>query len=72
MIFDDAVKCDGSGILAAYCTEGVEYASREQVLEFINSEGTIGFNIGILMVLIVVPRYLSFLALKSKRGEERS
>lgn len=72
MIFDGPVKCDGSGILAEYCTEGVEFATREQVLDFINSEGTVAFNIGILFVLIVVPRYLSFLALKTKRGAERS
>ncbi len=72
MIFDSPVKCDGSGVLAAYCTEGVEYATREQILEFINSEGTIALNIGILLVLIIVPRYLSFLALKAKRGAERS
>jgi ABC-type multidrug transport system ATPase subunit/ABC-type multidrug transport system permease subunit len=72
MIFDSDVLCDGSGALAAYCTEGVEYATREQILEFINSEGSIAFNIGILLVLIFVPRYLSFLALKAKRGAERS
>lgn len=72
MIFDGPVKCDDSGVLAQYCTNGVEYASREDVLEFINSEGSIGLNIGILIVLIFVPRYLSFLALKAKRGAERS
>jgi len=72
LVFDDAVKCDGSGVLAQYCTEGVEYATQEQVLEFINSEGSLGLNVGLLIVLIIIPRYLSFLALKAKRGAERS
>lgn len=72
MIFDSGVRCDGSGVLAEYCTEGVEYASRDQVLDFINSEGSIAFNIGMMLILIVVPRFLSFHALKAKRGAERS
>lgn len=72
LIFDSPVECDGSGVLAAYCTEGVEFATREQVLDFINSEGTVAFNIGILLILIIVPRYFSFLALKAQRGAERS
>ena len=72
LVFDDAVKCDGSGVLAQYCTEGVEYATQEQVLEFINSEGSLGLNVGLLILLIIIPRYLSFLALKAKRGAERS
>lgn len=71
MIFDSPVRCDGSGVLAEYCTNGVEYATREQVLDFINSEGSIALNVGILLILIFVPRYLSFLALKAKRGGER-
>jgi ABC-type multidrug transport system ATPase subunit len=71
MIFNENVPCDGSGKLAAYCTEGVAYATKDQILDFINSEGTVSLNLGILIVLIIVPRYLSFLALKAKRGAER-
>lgn len=72
IIFDSEVLCDGSGTLAEYCKEGVEYASREDILDFLNSEGSVAFNIGILLILIIVPRYLSFIALKAKRGAERS
>ena len=72
MIFDENVPCDGSGYLAQYCTGDVKYVTREQVLKFLNSEGTIASNLGILTILIIVPRYLSFIALKAKRGEERS
>jgi len=72
MVFDGDVLCDGSGALAKYCTDDVEYATRDQVLEYLNAEGSIGFNVGILFALMIVPRYLSFLALKLKRGDERS
>ena len=71
MIFDENVPCDGSGYLAQYCSQG-EYATREEVLDYFNSEGSIALNIGILLILIIVPRYLSFMALKAKRGAERS
>jgi len=72
LVFDRNVPCDGSGALAEYCTEGVEYATPEQVLDVLNSEGTIAFNIGILVLLVIIPRYLAFLALKGKKGAERS
>lgn len=78
LVFDRDVPCDGSDVLAEFCTgtaggtDGVEYATREQVLSTLGSEGTIAMNIGILCVLMIVPRYLAFLALKGKRGAERS
>jgi len=78
LVFDRSVPCDGSGILAEYCQEEDgqtsvgTMVSAEQVLKFLGSEGTVGFNIGLLIILVVVPRYLAFLALKGKRGEERS
>ena len=72
IIFDSPVKCDGSGALREFCTEGVEYVSTEDILGFLGSEGTVTFNICTLLLLIVVPRYLSFIALKAKRGAERS
>jgi ABC-type transport system involved in multi-copper enzyme maturation permease subunit len=72
LVFDRDVPCDGSGILAEYCTGDVKAASSEQVLKFLSSEGSVAFNIGILIILAIVPRYLAFLALKNKRGAERS
>lgn len=76
LVFDRNVPCDGSGVLAEYCDDGQSgeagTASVDQVLKFLGSDGTVGFNIGLLIVLVVVPRYLAFLALKGKRGAERS
>lgn len=72
MVFDRDVPCDGSGYLRLYCSDGAEYVSKENVLKVLNSENTVGLNIGILFVLMIVPRYLAFLALKSKKATERS
>jgi ABC-type multidrug transport system ATPase subunit len=72
LVFDREVPCDGSGVLAGYCVDGTEKVSSDNVLKFLGSEGSIGFNIGILVALMIVPRYLAFLALKNKRGAERS
>lgn len=72
LVFDREIPCDGSGGLAEFCKDGVESVTSEQALEALNSEGTVAFNLGILLILVFVPRYLSFLALKSKRGAERS
>jgi len=72
MIFNEPVACDGTGQLAVYCNGGAEYVSRDDILEFLGSEGTIASNLGVLLGLIIVPRYLSFMALKAKRGAERT
>lgn len=71
LVFDRDVKCDGSGDLAAFCIDNVEFASSEQVLETLGSEGTVATNIGILIALIFIPRYFAFVALKSKKAAER-
>jgi len=72
LVFDRDVPCDGSGNLAEFCTGDADYVSSEDVLETLGSEGSVGLNVCILVILTVVPRYLAFLALKSKRGAERS
>lgn len=73
LAFDKNVPCDDSTVLEVVCGQpGVEYATPDQVLEFLGVSGTIGFNVALLFVLIVVPRFLAFWALKLKRGGERS
>jgi len=73
LVFDKNVPCDGSGILEVVCgVEFVDYATPEQVLEYLNVQGSVSFNIGLLFVLFIIPRYFAFLALKLKKGEERS
>ena len=72
MVFDRDVSCDGSGYLRQFCLDGVGYVSKKDVLNVLHSENSVGLNLGILFVLMIVPRYLAFLALKSKKAAERS
>jgi ABC-type multidrug transport system permease subunit len=71
LIFDRDVPCDGSGYLPALCYPGREAIPAEEVLAFLEVEGSIGFNAGMLIVLGLVPRYIAYLALRSKRGGKR-
>ena len=77
LIFDRAVPCDGSGELQDLCSVGDDGLNLdksvppEEVLKFLRVHGGIGFNVGMLIVLGFVPRYLAFLALKFRKGGER-
>jgi len=72
LVFDHDVPCDGSGILEVICSKpGVEFATPEDIREFLNVDGSVGLNIGLMCALIFVARYLAFLALKSKKAGDR-
>jgi len=72
LVFDHPVPCDGSGTLEVICEKpGVEFATAEEIRDFLGIEHSVAFNIGMMFVIIVVARYLAFLALKSKRGGDR-
>jgi hypothetical protein len=71
IIFDRPVPCDGSGVLQDLCNDGQESASPEDVTAFLKIDGSLGFNIGMLLVLGFVPRYFAFLALKANKGGGR-
>ena len=73
MIFSRPVPCDGSGTLESLCagsTTGV--ASVEDVRTFLGIQGSIGFNVGMLLVICLVAQYLAYLALRFKKAGERS
>ena len=72
LVFNEPVPCDGSGALEELCggsTTG--YASSEDVIAFLGVQGTVGFNVGILIVIGLVPRYIAYLALRAKKEGER-
>lgn len=77
IVFDRPVPCDGSGILRTICGDGsetsptVKYATVEQVTEFLGIQGGLGFNVGLLLLIFAVPRFMAFLSLRNKRGAER-
>lgn len=73
LVFNGDVPCNSdSDAFAEYCTEGVTHVSRDEVLKYLYSEGTVASNVGILIAIALVPRYLAYLALKNKKGAERS
>jgi hypothetical protein len=41
------------------------------VRDFIGIQGTVGFNVGMLLLLCFLPRYVAYAALRSKKASER-
>lgn len=74
LVFNRPVPCDGSGALQGLCDNGADTgsASVDGVLNFIGVQGSIGFNVGILLVLCFLPRYLAYVALRMKKSGDRS
>jgi len=73
LVFDRDVPCDGSGGLESLCgNSDTGYAKSEDVLQQLGVQGSIGFNVGMLIVICLVPRYLAYLALRRQKGIERS
>ena len=73
LTFDRDVPCDGSGTLEEYCFESeTGYATVDEVREYLNINGSVLFNVAMLFLISLVCRTGAFLALKSKKGEERS
>lgn len=71
IVFDEPVPCDGSGELQELCNSGQEYVSPEDLQAFLDIDGTLPFNVSMLIVLGLVPRYFAYIALKMKKGGGR-
>lgn len=73
VIFTRPVPCDGSGALEELCQGSSEgSASVQDVLNAFKVQGTVGFNVGILLLMALLPRYLAYVALRMKKDGERS
>jgi len=70
IIFDSPLPCDGSGQIctAENTTDLIPY---EYVLESFGVKGTIGLNIGLLLLVCFVPRFFTYIILRRKKGGER-
>ncbi|GMI11570.1 hypothetical protein TrVE_jg8546 [Triparma verrucosa] len=71
--FFDGVKCDGSGGLGSLC-ESVgtgNIAPGPDVVKFLGGNGTIAFNISMLMLMSVLCRLLAYYQLRRVKGEGR-
>jgi len=72
LVFKEPVPCDGSGALEEICGGyDTGYAQPEQVIQYLGVQGSIGFNVGILIMIGLVPRYVAYLALRSKKEGDR-
>jgi ABC-type multidrug transport system ATPase subunit/ABC-type multidrug transport system permease subunit len=73
LVFDRDVPCDGSGVLESYCGGAdTGYASAQDVLSQMRVQGSLAFNVCMLLVFCLVPRYLAYLALRVQKGGDRS
>lgn len=72
LVFDRDVPCDGSGALESLCGGSDEgSADAQDVIEFLGIQGSVAFNVGLLLVVGLIPRYVAYLALRSKKEAER-
>jgi len=72
LVFLEPVPCDGSGALEELCIGSDDgFASSEAVINFLGVQGDVGFNVGILIAIGLVPRYFAYLALGSKKQGDR-
>lgn len=73
LVFDRPVPCDGSGALGGLCAgNDTGYASAVDVLDYIGVQGSIAFNVGMLLLICSLPRFGAYLCLRYKKEGERS
>ena len=72
VIFRRDVPCDGSGGLEELCSgSDTGSVSSEDVQDFLEIQGSLGFNVGMLLVICFVPRLLAYFALRMQKEGER-
>ena len=66
LMFSQDIPCDGS---AAFCSEGEYYGTirAEDVLAAFNVEGSLRFNVGLLILWGLAPRFLAYVALRCQK-----
>jgi len=72
LVFDRNVPCDGSGALESLCNGSSEGSVPPgDVIDFLRIEGSVGFNVGLLIAIGLIPRYIAYRALRAKKQGER-
>lgn len=72
LVFDEPVPCDGSGALKGICGgSDTGFAQPDEVIAYLGVQGSVAFNVGILVVIGLVPRYIAYLALRAKKEGDR-
>jgi len=77
LIFNTPVPCSnstGGGVSFQSCTgsSSTGYVSETDLKSFLGVQGSIGFNVGLLVALFVFVRIAAFLSLRSKKPVERA
>lgn len=75
LVFDRPVPCDGSGFLDVCGLKGEEgnalFATSEEVMLALGVQGSVLFNSLILLAIGLVPRFVAYLALRTKKENDR-
>jgi ABC-type multidrug transport system permease subunit len=71
IVFDRPVPCDGSGDLGELCSSPSDSVSVAELKQLLNIQGSIAFNVLLLLVFCFLPRYMAYVALRLKKGGER-
>jgi len=72
LVFNRDMPCDGSGVLETLCDGERGYVTADDVRDFLGIQGSVAFNVGMLLVIAFLPRYLAYLALRRTKAGERS
>ena len=74
LVFHRPLPCDGSGALASLCPPGSEgtFVDGADVAASVGVQGSIGFNVGLLIFIAIVPRYFAYMFLRMKKEGERA
>ena len=72
LVFDEDIPCDGSAMLFTLCEGELDgYAKKRDVLKLLSVQGSIGFNVAMLLVFTVTFRICAFYALRKQKMEQR-
>lgn len=64
LVFDTNTPCDGSGLLPSCDNSAEGFATSSEVLDFLDVQGSVGFNVGLLIAMAVGLRCLAYLNLR--------
>jgi len=71
LVFNRPVPCDGSAVLEVCGASTSGFASASEVIDYLGVQGSVGFNVGMLIAFFLVARLLSFTSLRAKKALER-
>eukprot|EP00957_Ditylum_brightwellii_P059758 4537035-Ditylum_brightwellii.AAC.1 len=68
IMFDRDIPCDGSSALGKLC-DGVNFVSTDELFQINNAQGTLLFNVGMLILMILAFRCAAYTILWMAMGD---